>query len=353
MASETYEYLKNLANGQELNRWSQPDYLIYDIHHKRGSNTIKVVITFDKDDDFLEVLGIEDENDKYYWGKYTSYHYDNDWDIYNYQEEWSDGHLISNFNESNIELVNEILKYTNPRLRFGNPDDTDSLAEISNFLKSRFKSEIENLIYDYAEEQEECRYRGARQKIVKETDKPFNKFGVMQKSHAYKFETNVNILLKLYRILNAEDEDIKGLLKKLYETYPPNDGIGRWEDYSYEAWCDDYDEDLVQKNFKKHLEKILDEIRENLDEYDSEEYNKLYDAVVKLGGFGKWINIPEKKISVTFNSLDDKTNKLTLTVHIPMGPTQKRVVDNLEDLNLTLYHPELFESVKKILKKLL
>ena len=66
MASETYEYLKNLANGQELNRWSQPDYLIYDIHHKRGSNTIKVVITFDKDDDFLEVLGIEDENDKYY-----------------------------------------------------------------------------------------------------------------------------------------------------------------------------------------------------------------------------------------------------------------------------------------------
>jgi hypothetical protein len=56
MASETYEYLKNLANGQELNRWSQPDYLIYDIHHKRGSNTIKVVITFDKDDDFLEVL---------------------------------------------------------------------------------------------------------------------------------------------------------------------------------------------------------------------------------------------------------------------------------------------------------
>ena len=81
--------------------------------------------------------------------------------------------------------------------------------------------------------------------------------------------------------------------------------------------------------------------------------NKLYDVVAKLGGFNKWIKIPEKNISVTFNSLDDKTNKLTLTVHIPMGPAQKRTVNNLEDLNLTLYHPELFESVKKILKKLL
>jgi hypothetical protein len=32
---------------------------------------------------------------------------------------------------------------------------------------------------------------------------------------------------------------------------------------------------------------------------------------------------------------------------------EERSVDNLEDLNLELYHPELFESIRKILKKLL
>ena len=352
MASETYEYLKNLANGQEFNRWAQPDELIYDIHHTRGSNAIKVIITFDKDDDFLDVLGVDDPDDRWHWSKYTS-NYNDDPDTYRYQDDWNEGYLISNFDESNIELVNEILKYTNPRLRYTYPNDTDVLSEVSKFLESRFKSEIEDLIYDYAYQQEDCIFMGARDSIVKVTDKPFNKFGVIQKSHAYKFETNVSILLKLYRILHAEDEDIKGLLTKLYEKYPLNKDIGGWTDYPYESWCDDYNKEEEQENIKKHLEKILDEVKENLDAYDSEEYNKLYDVVAKLGGFNKWINIPEKNISVTFNSLDDKTNKLTLTVHIPMGPAQKRTVNNLEDLNLTLYHPELFESVKKILKKLL
>jgi len=32
---------------------------------------------------------------------------------------------------------------------------------------------------------------------------------------------------------------------------------------------------------------------------------------------------------------------------------EKRSVDNLEDLYLNLYHPELFESVKDILNRIL
>jgi hypothetical protein len=35
------------------------------------------------------------------------------------------------------------------------------------------------------------------------------------------------------------------------------------------------------------------------------------------------------------------------------SPMQSRSVNNLEDLNLTLYHPELFESVKNTLRKFL
>ena len=36
MASETYEFFKDLANSQEINRWSYPDPLIYDVRHTRG-----------------------------------------------------------------------------------------------------------------------------------------------------------------------------------------------------------------------------------------------------------------------------------------------------------------------------
>ena len=104
---------------------------------------------------------------------------------------------------------------------------------------------------------------------------------------------------------------------------------------------------------KKHLEEILEGVKENLDELDIDEFNKLYNKINELGGFDKWINIPGKNMAVVFKSLDDKTNKLKMIVHKDGGGSEQRVVDNLEDLNLTLYHPELFESVKKTLRKFL
>ena len=353
MASETYEFFKDLANGKEINRWSYPDKLIYDVRQTRGSNSIKVVITFDNDDDFLDVLGIgEDEEDRYIWRRYTGSYYHGDWDRYRYDDDWSEGYTLQNFNQENTELVNEILKYTNPTLRVIE-GDYGNLSKISRFLETRFKDVIDELVYDSAEQREDCIYEGAKQVIMKETDNPFKRFGIVQKSHGYKFETTVNVILKLYRLLNAEDEDLKGLLTKLHEKYPQVSYIGDWENLQYEAWCDDFDENLEQENFKKHLEKILDEIRDNSDEYDIEEFNKLYDKVHELGGFDKWINIPEKKITINFISLDEKTNTLRMQIQKLGSPIQQRSINNLEDLNLTLYHPELFESVKKTLRKFL
>lgn len=353
MASETYEFFKDLANGKEINRWSYPDKLIYDVRQTRGSNSIKVVITFDNDDDFLDVLGIgEDEEDRYIWRRYTGSYYHGDWDRYRYDDDWSEGYTLQNFNQENTELVNEILKYTNPTLRVIE-GDYGNLSKISRFLETRFKDVIDELVYDSAEQREDCIYEGAKQVIMKETDNPFKRFGIVQKSHGYKFETTVNVILKLYRLLNAEDEDLKGLLTKLHEKYPQVSYIGDWENLQYEAWCDDFDENLEQENFKKHLEKILDEIRDNSDEYDIEEFNKLYDKVHELGGFDKWINIPEKKITINFISLDEKTNTLRMQIQKLGSPIQQRSINNIEDLNLTLYHPELFESVKKTLRKFL
>ena len=267
MASETYEFFKNLSNGQEINRWSYPDKLIYDVRQIRGSNSIKVVITFDDDDDFLDVLGLEeDQEDRYTWRRYTGGYYNDDWDSYRYEEDWREGYILQNFNNENVELVNEILKFTNPTLRMTPDADYAILQKIANFLQTRFRSEIDDLIYDNAQQKEECIYDGARQVIVKETDNPFKRFGIVQKSHAYKFETTVSVILRLYRLLKAEDEDLKGLLTKLHEKYPEQKYIGGWDDLTYEAWCDDFDKELEQQNFKKHLEEILEEVKEELDE---------------------------------------------------------------------------------------
>ena len=154
--------------------------------------------------------------------------------------------------------------------------------------------------------------------------------------------------------MEAEDDDLMGLLRKLYERF---NGFtaGQWYELEYNSWCDDYDKEEEQSTIGKHLDKMLEVAKEEFEEENSnlEEYTKLYNAVAKAGGFDKWINIPGKNMAVVFKSLDNKTNKLKMIVHKDGGGSEQRVVDNLEGLNLTLYHPELFESVKKILKKLL
>jgi hypothetical protein len=73
---------------------------------------------------------------------------------------------------------------------------------------------------------------------------------------------------------------------------------------------------------------------------------------MSLGGFSNLIDLPEKGIQVLFYKFDSKTNKLYFDVY---KGTKKEIrsVNNLEDLNLALYHPELLESIKKIIRSLI
>ena len=86
---------------------------------------------------------------------------------------------------------------------------------------------------------------------------------------------------------------------------------------------------------------------------DFEEYNKLYSKVMSLGGSNKFIDMKEKGIQLVFEKLDPETNTLIFKIYKGNNKFERRSVDNLEDLNLDLYHPELFESIRNILKKLL
>jgi hypothetical protein len=77
------------------------------------------------------------------------------------------------------------------------------------------------------------------------------------------------------------------------------------------------------------------------------------DRVTKLGGFDKWINIQNGN-RIKFHDIDRETNKLRM-IYAKKGEWngQMRSVNNVEDLNTMIYNLELFESIRKILKKLL
>ena len=147
-----------------------------------------------------------------------------------------------------------------------------------------------------------------------------------------------------------EDDDIKHLLKSLFEKYNPKSDIGGWEEIRYNSYCDDYDSEGVQMEISHELDKIIEIIEE---EGVHDEFQKIYDVVIKLGGFNKMLDLKEKEISVIFDSIDPHTGQLVFKLYKKGGKMEKRSVDNLEDLYLNLYHPELFESVKDILNRIL
>jgi hypothetical protein len=306
MASETYEFLKKIAKGEEVNRWSYPDELINYISYTKGKSA-KVEIVFDNDDDFLEILGVTDEDDLYVWRRFMGrYSYDYDFDMWRYEEDWKEGYVVDSFKDENIEITNKILKLIDPNLHLGN-NETDS-SEISKLLGTMFPDEVSDITYEYGRYDDECSSRAVQKQLMDETNDPFRNFGIIQKQHAYKFVTSVNILLNLYKMLNAEDEDLKGMLKLLYENYG-GITVGGWYDLEYNVYCDDYDTEGFQGEVKRNLNKMLEKVEEEFDGVDQEEFNKMYDKVMSLGGFSNLIDLPEKGIQVLFYKFDSKTNK--------------------------------------------
>lgn len=350
MASKTYEFLKNIASGEEIHRWNYPDNLIYDVKPGRSPKTTKIVITFDNDDDFLDVIGIPstiDDVHRYRWYEAMGRYDRPDIDVNS--DEWNEGYIIGRFNETQIAALNEVLKIIEPGLQL--TDTNHSL--VAKKLRTMFDSIIEEIEYDWAREDEECRLRGMRKEIESETDKPFNRFGIVQLSHGYKFETTVGSLLALYKILKAEDEDIKGLLTNLVERYNLVQ-TSDWTELKYNVFCDDFDDEAISNSITSGLDSMLEEALETISNNPYyEDYVKLADAVTDLGGFGSWIPIP-KGGKIKFMSLDRDTNLLTF-VFAKDGDWRGEVrsVDNIDDLNTMLYHPELFETIQRILKILI
>lgn len=352
MTSETYEFLKKIYDGEEVgNRWGYPDKLIYDVRPTKYPSSTQVIITFDSDDDFLDILGVDSEDDKWAWGRFMGRgYYGDDVDTERWKYDWEEGHIIEDFNEEQKEKLRQILKFTNPKLVLTD----DNSSEVAKFLETTFENEVDDIIYDYSYESDQCIRREIINILEQETKNPFLRFGIVEEQHAYKFRTTVGILLNLYKRLNAEEEDLKGLLTTLIEKYDSKANRGDWYELEYNSWCNDLDREAIGRSYDNNLDKMLEaaeEILENNPDY--EEYLNLVNRVTELGGFDKWVEIQGGN-RIKFHDIDRDTNTLRI-VYSKKGEWkgEMRSVNSVEDLNTMMYNLELFESIRKILKKLL
>lgn len=356
MPSETYEFLKNIAKGKYYDRWGgYPDGLISRIYQSKNPSSTRIELKFD-DYEFLEVLGVEDDDDKWVWDRFMVHHYYNDnyydWDRYN--QDWVEGYVIAAFNEECMDILKEIMSYLKPEWDI-NYNQWEDQAKVAEYIDKAYPDDTEELIYVYGTYHMQCTERGVKKELEDETKNVFSRFGIIEEHHAWRYTTTVGILLGLYKLVKDNELDLKDLLKRLIEKYDRTNR-GNWYELEYSTWCDDFDSEGQNKDFKFYLEKLLEKVKTTIQEENPnfDEYNKLYDRIIKLGGFNRYIKIPGKDIKVSFEKINPQTNKVTYKIERKTYPRfETRSLSSVDELNTLLYNYELFETIRKIVRNIL
>lgn len=354
MPSETYEFLERLSNGDysEIYSYNYPDELIGGINKSsKNPRSTQITIEFDNYEKYLNILGIDNEEDIWIWNRFIGardYYNDYNWD--RYRDDFFEGYIFDSLNQENLRLISKIRNLTPVPTK-----EQDTQRKLEKYLHTKFYSEIDDIIGIYQTYNDDCVARAVKDILINETKNPFQKFGIVEIYPHYKFKTTVGILLNLYKMMNAQELDLSGLLKEIDQKYSKSyHSRGDWYELEYNSWCDDFDSLGMNNEIKIELEKIIEQIEESVsDEEDLKNYNELFDAVFKVGGFEKWINLPQKRSAVIFKELKTNPTRLKFLYDKPNSGMEYRSVKNLEELNMMLYQGELFENVKKTLRKLL
>jgi hypothetical protein len=343
---KTFEFLKSVYYGYEP-RWSENggDKIIDEIkfNSKSPSNSI-VVIEFDNDEDFLNIFDL-DGDDIYEWRYYMSDYSNVDYDTYRYTEDWDEGDFIEYaFDDQNKEKLINIVRTFYPST------DVTNRKKISELMKEIDSNFVDRVVDEYASEWENCVYNSIRDEIRSELENPFTKFGIKQKSLAYKYETTVGVLLTWYKQLKSEDANLSGLLKEMIDKLDKNNYRGNWGELRYSTDCHDWNNDTYQSYVSNQIDKIIEKYEEDERFVDYYDFIELQQKVDQEYGFEKWIPVKtDENTYFKIDKIDPGTNKIIVTFRNNMSDDreQKRSVD-FEDLKRIETQYELFEQIKRI-----
>ena len=350
---KTFEFLKRVYKGYDPN-WNENggDDLIGEIKfNEKFPNSSIVTILFEKDEDFLDVFDIGDE-DKYEWNLHMSNYggYDNYYQDERYIEDWDNGDFINYaISDENSNSIYNIVKTFYPSI---SNDNNEKISQAMSNINIDF---VNTIVSEYTTEFEDCVYNTIKDTIRSEFVNPFMKFGIKEINFGYKFQTTVGVLLTWYKQTKSENEDLKTLLTTLIEKLDKNNyNRGGWDELRYNTNCD-VDYDKFQSFVANELEKVYEGFDDDERFTNYNEFINIQQKVDKEYGFDNWLPIKtDKNKMFKVDKIDPKTNKIIISIrdntinrNVSDQLSQKRSVD-FEELKRLETQYELFEEIKRI-----
>ena len=360
MSNSIYNILSNIKKGSDIVNGidiSDFDNLIYDIKYspsKPGAS--QIILRFDEVSDFFKIFT---DNDDELWflttigNRRSGYEFE-PWD--SSREEWKGGYMFYNFTEENKEKIIEIYSYLNSGKGITMENLEENGETIARDLDKYFSTEVDNIISEYNELINECKYDTTVDLINGEFCDIFSNYGIFVKDDNcfWSYRTSVKILTTLFEIYDAKHMSVFELLQKINKEsihLDPN-----YYEYAYETYCNNKYNEIFSKRFNNYVSSKLDDILEEIstdEKFTSQEFINFKDNVFNKYKLGEWYPLPNDPDNEgkRFRIYKYDPEKQVVIVHYT--PAQFKPMEtrsyNYESFMNFLHNRELFE--RKVVNK--
>ena len=342
--TSTYRALKAIAMGIE----PKDDYvlghldpMIYKLFFdKNKPEKSKITLTFKYDSEYFELFDLGDQGQWYVSAIFDSY--GNGYDFVDWDDDyqWKEGYVLSDFDDENMQKVNDILKYIAPNL---NLDDNNTSNEgIATALNEFFPSRSQDIFNEYNSETNNAKNAAQREEIKDELCDIFRPYGLMKLSCFYKYITTVRILIKLFDRY-GNNLTLEEVLKELGHSIEVQD----FYEYAYEAeGYEHFDKESFNRSVGYSLDKIIEELEDSDNFVNMAEFKEIVSEIGKKYSYNGRYKFPKDENRwFEIVTVDPKTNLLHIKMGSYSGDYKIQYTDKtLEDFYTLIYHPELFKD---------
>lgn len=342
--SQIYDMLVSIVNGDKytLNELKDVDELIngFKFNPKYPGNSM-IILYFDSEEDYWNLFDLTDD-DIWFANNVMSYYSDYEFDSEDsIQYDWNEGYIIRNFNNDNLNTILSIFKligfYKN------NDDSDDYFSNGAKLLGDIYNNEVSSIVWEYANEMNICKKRGAIDMITSDSCEVFQKYGIFRKTCFTTYLTTVSTLLRLYKMVGNTSLTITEVLEKIATD---NIDISGWSEYAYEVECIDFDDESFNRSVERQLEKIMDKITDNDDIIDKQKFISDVSQFLDKYNFDSWYETPKDSQRQFKISNIDTEKQLIIISTRKYGYQHERRSYSVDEFNTFLHQPELFEQKK-------
>ncbi len=325
-----------------------------------------IIFTFDGLKDYLqfffpEEYGEDDTDGEWDARNYESM-YNGNWgwydDFYDRDaEDWNEGYVTERLKKNHLELIRDITKTISPRLYIKLSKVLEGKEEYDGILNIEVRDFLDTIKIgdNMVEAYTDAHYAAIVDEIPKGIEDTYcdclRNVGVerySKKTCFWKYEMDWGSCMILYARFGTDEDNFLDLL---FESIRKDKirHLPAYYEMQYEFWDNQKFEDTWNSRAQEVLEKKLEDIQNNPEDYD-EKYLEVIDKVSQLGGINTWIKTKDKKYEILIDDIEPSTSLIRYKIKEPYKWRTKVGKTDIDSLISIIYNEKLFNMIEHIEK---